>query len=134
MSVFEPKKRHLREVLLYFFNMKKSAVESNRLLVEPYDEAALSEITCCGWFRRFKSGDFYMEDKMLGRPKLVEDAELDAFGENLYQTQEEFAESLKVILSTIFTCLEALGMIQKQGNWLLYKLDTRDMERPFFHI
>jgi len=68
MSVFT---RHLREVLLYFFSVKKSAVESYRLFVEAYGEAALSEITCRDWFRRFKSGDFNMEDKeRVGRPKL----------------------------------------------------------------
>jgi len=43
MSVFEPKKHHLREVLLYFFNAKKSAVASHRLHVKAYSEAALSE-------------------------------------------------------------------------------------------
>jgi len=33
----------LREVLLYFFSAKKSAIESHRLLVKTYGEAALSE-------------------------------------------------------------------------------------------
>jgi len=50
MLVFEPKKHHLQEVLLYFFSVKKSAVESLRLLVEAYDEFALSEIMCPDWF------------------------------------------------------------------------------------
>jgi len=43
MSSFEPNKRHLRELLIYFFNLKKSAAESYRLLVEAYGDAALSE-------------------------------------------------------------------------------------------
>ena len=43
MSSFEPNKRHLRELLIYSFNLKKSAAEAHRLLVETYDEAALSE-------------------------------------------------------------------------------------------
>jgi len=46
MSVFKPKKRNLRQVLLYFFSVKKSVVESYRLLVEAYGETALSETTC----------------------------------------------------------------------------------------
>jgi len=45
ISIFESKKCHLQEVLLYFFSVKKSAVESHRLLIEVYAEAALSEIT-----------------------------------------------------------------------------------------
>jgi len=79
MSVFEPKMRHLQEVLFYFLNVRKFAIESHRLLVEVYGEAALSETMCCDWFRRFKSSDFDVENKeRAGRLKLVEDAELEA--------------------------------------------------------
>ena len=42
MPSFEPNKHHLRELLIYFFNLKKSAAEAHRLLVEAYGEAALS--------------------------------------------------------------------------------------------
>jgi len=48
MSIFETK-RHLRESLLYFLNGKKSAVESHRLLVETYGEAALNKTTVTGF-------------------------------------------------------------------------------------
>ena len=41
MSSFEPNKRHLRKLLIYFFNLKKSAAKAHRLLVETYGEAAL---------------------------------------------------------------------------------------------
>jgi len=79
MSVFESKKYYFREVLLDFFSVKKSVIESHRLLVEIYDEAVISETTYRDWFRRFKNGDFDVEDKKHGgRPKLVEDAELKA--------------------------------------------------------
>ena len=46
MSSFEPNTRHFRELLIYFFNLKKSAVEAHRLLVERYGEAASSERNC----------------------------------------------------------------------------------------
>jgi len=111
MSVFEPKKCHLLEVLLYFFSVKNFAVESHRLLIEAY-ETALSKTTCRDWFRRFKSGDFYVEDKEAARPKLVEDAELEAlFYEDPCETQEELAELLEGAQSTISMRLKALGMI-----------------------
>jgi len=135
MLVFEPKKHHLREVLLYFFDMKKSAVASHRLLVEAYGEAALSETTCRDWFRRFKSGDFDMEDKeRTGRPKLVEDAELEALlDEDLYKMQEELAESLRLVRSTVSMRLKALGMIQKQGNLVPYET-KKPRNLAFFHM
>ena len=43
MSSFESNKRHLRELLIYFFNLKKYTTEAHRLLVEAYGDAALSE-------------------------------------------------------------------------------------------
>ena len=54
MSSFKPNKRHLRELLIYFFDLKKSAAEAHRLLVEAYDDAALSERSC-EWFKSLKT-------------------------------------------------------------------------------
>jgi len=62
MSNFEPNKRHLRELLIYFFNLKKSAAETHKLLVEAYGDAALNERSC-EWFQKFKNGEFDVEDK-----------------------------------------------------------------------
>ena len=56
MSTFLPTKQHLREALLFCFNLKKSAAEGHRLLCEAYGEHAPSIKTCEYWFRRFKSG------------------------------------------------------------------------------
>jgi len=88
MSVFEPEKHYLWEVLLYFFSVKKFAVESYRLLIEAYGEAALSKTTRRDWFRRFKTGNFNVEVKeCAGRPKLVEDVKLEAlYNEDPCQT------------------------------------------------
>ena len=63
MSNFVPEKVFLRGVLLNYFNMKKTAAESHRGLVEVYGEHALAERTCQKWFARFKSGDFGSEDE-----------------------------------------------------------------------
>ena len=64
----------------YFFNLKKSAAEAHRLLVERYGEAdVLSERSCREWFQKFKNGEFDIEEKECsGRPKVYEDAELEA--------------------------------------------------------
>jgi len=92
MSRFEPNKRHLRELLIYFFNLKKSAAEPHRLLVEVYGDAALSERSCREWFQKFKNGEFDIEDKEHSRrPKVYEVyAELEALlDEDSYQMQKE---------------------------------------------
>lgn len=56
VSKFEPCKRHLWEILVYFFNLKKSASVAERLLVEAYGEGALSERTYREWFQKFENG------------------------------------------------------------------------------
>ena len=45
MSNFVPEKVFLRGVLLHYFNMKQTAAESHRNLVEVYGEHALAERT-----------------------------------------------------------------------------------------
>ena len=59
MSVYEPNSCHLREVLIFCFNMKKFA--AHRMLSNTYGKAAISERTCREWFQRFKNGDFDVE-------------------------------------------------------------------------
>ena len=79
MSVYEPNSRHLREILIFCFNMKKSAAEAHQILSNTYGEATISERTCCEWFQRFKNGDFDVEDwHSGGKEKVFEDAELEA--------------------------------------------------------
>ena len=70
MSNFVLTKQHLREVLVFCFNWKKSAAEVHRMLVEVYGDNASTDKSCREWFRRFKNGDFSVEDKpRCGQPK-----------------------------------------------------------------
>ena len=43
MSVYEPNSRYLREVLIFCFNMKKSAAEAHRMLSNTYGELLVEE-------------------------------------------------------------------------------------------
>ena len=124
MSTFVPTKQHLREELLFCFNFKKSAAEGHRLLCEAYGEHAPSIKTCEYWFRYFKSGDFDTSDKEReGRPLKFEDAELEALlDQNSCQTQEKLAETLGVTQKAISNRLKSMGMVQKQGYWVLHEL------------
>ena len=76
MSNFVPEKVFLRVVLLHCFNMKTTAAESHRILMEVYGEHSLSERMCQKWFARFKCGNFGLEDEERpGQPKKFEDEE-----------------------------------------------------------
>jgi len=126
-------KQHLRKVLIFCFNWKKSAAEAHRMLVEVYGNTALTDKSCREWFRRF-NGDFSVEDKpRSGQPKKFEDKELEALvEEDQSQMQEELAELLEVIQQVISIRLRAMGIIQKQENWVPYELKPRDVEKRFF--
>jgi len=52
--------------------------EAHRMLVEVYGDTAPTDKSCKEWFRRFKDGDFSVEDKpRSGQPKKFEDKELE---------------------------------------------------------
>ena len=90
MAVFEPNSPNLRECLIFFLHLKKTAAKAHRLLSNTYGEAVLSKRTCREWFQHFKSGDFDGEDRHDGeKEKILEDSELEAFfADDSCQTRE----------------------------------------------
>lgn len=125
-----PKKEHIREVLLHYFILKKTAAETHRLLVEAYGDHALSETQCKEWFRKFKSGNFDLRNEERGKPsKKFEDAELEALlDEDDTQTQKMLAEALNVTQQSISNRLHAIGKIRKTGKWVPHQLTERQQE------
>ena len=93
----------------------------------------LSEISCREWFQKCRNGEFDIEDKeRSGRPKVYEDAELEALlDQDLCETQEELARASGVTKQAISHPLKSLGMIERQGNWIPYEVTPRNVERRF---
>ncbi|UYV66559.1 hypothetical protein LAZ67_4002081 [Cordylochernes scorpioides] len=98
MVISEPKSAHLREVLLFAFNWKKSATKAHRMLEEVHGDHALSKSQCYRWFKKFQSGDFELDNEPRGKPhQKFEDAELQALlDDDSTQTQEKLAKQLQV--------------------------------------
>ena len=113
---FRTKKGYLQGILLHYFIQKKSAADTYRILVETYSKHALSETTSKDSFRRFKNKDFDVKDEK--KKKTLWRAELMSG-----------TKSWGVDHTTVSKCLKALGMIQRQGHWVLYELKLRDVER-----
>lgn len=77
--IYEPNFRHLREVLIFCFHMKKSSAEVHRMLSNTYGVATIDENTCLEWFQRFKNYDFHVEDQHSGgRGNVCVEAQLEA--------------------------------------------------------
>ena len=134
MSDYVPNNRHLREELIFLFHSKKTVAEVHRELQKVYIDVALRKTTCRDWFRRFKDGDFDVDDRPRGgRPKTFEDFELEALlDEDPCQTQEKLASALGVTHQAISKRLHALVMIQKQDTWVSDDLKPRNVQRRFF--
>ena len=105
--------------------------------IEVYGDTAPTDKPCRKWFRRFKDGDFSVEDKPHSRqPKKFEDKELEALlEEDQSQTQEELAELLRVTQQAVSVGLRTMGMIQKQRNWVPYELKRETLKgEQLFHL
>ncbi|UYV62300.1 SETMAR [Cordylochernes scorpioides] len=123
MAISEPKSAHLREVLLFAFNWKKSATEAYRMLEEVYGDHALSKSQCYRWYKIFQSGNFELDNEPRGKPpQKFEDAELT-------QTQEKLAKQLQVSQVAVSLRLNSLGMTQKLSRWAPHELSERQQER-----
>ncbi|UYV64129.1 K02A2.6-like [Cordylochernes scorpioides] len=98
MVISEPKCAHLREVLLFAFNWKKSATKAHRMIEEVHGDHALSKSQCYRWFKKFQSGDFELDNEPRGKPhQKFEDAELQALlDDDSTQTQEKLVKQLQV--------------------------------------
>jgi len=108
----------MREALLFCFNLKKSAAELHQMLMEVYNDNALSETTCRDWFRRFNDDNFDLSDKKReNQPRKVEDCQLQALLDKDTQSQKMLAEQLGVSQAAISMRLHAMGKVQKIGKW-----------------
>ena len=68
MSSFVPTNYDLRTALVFCYHLKKTAAESDRMLVEAYGEHALGKTQYFECFKTFKSGNFDVKNEDRGKP------------------------------------------------------------------
>jgi len=114
----EHDKLFFRHVLLHYFNLKKIAAATHKLLIKAYGNCAPSERICQEWFPRFKNDDYDVNNKQRsGQPKKFEGTELQALlDENSTQTLQELSAALNVTPMAVSKRLHAMGKIQKEGK------------------
>ena len=107
----------MREALLFCFNLKKSAAESHRMLVEVYGDNALSETMCRDWFRQFNDNFDLSDKKRKNRPRKIEECQLQTLlNENDTQSQKMLAKQLGVSQAAISMQLHAMGRFKRSEN------------------
>ena len=123
MSSFLSEKKHMREALLFSFNLKKSVAESHRMLVQAYDYSALSESACRDWFHRFKDGNFDLSDKKCENlPKNTEDHQLQSL---LGPIAKNVCRAIGCYSTSHFHEPKCHGKVQKIGKWVPHELNDR---------
>ena len=123
-------KQHLREVLIFCFNWKKSAAEADRMLIEVYDTAPTDK-SCKEWFRRFMDEDFSVEDKPRWTAKKIRRQRIRGITRRRSESNARGACRIIGDNSSRFCTRE--GIIQKQGNWVPYELKRRRW-KTIFHL
>jgi len=88
--------------------------EAHRMLVQVYGDTAPTDKSCKEWFRRFKDGDFSVEDKpRSGQPKKFEDKELEALLEEDHRRRVKRKRSLQNRWGNSTSCF---CTIESHGN------------------
>ena len=118
-----PTPEQVRFLMLYWFRIQDSATRAASEINKAYPNIVTSR-TCQRWFKRFREGDFSLEDRpRSGRPQEVDnDRLLQLLDENPRVTTEELAMKFKCSKSTIFDHLHSLGKKNRAGRWVPHEL------------
>lgn len=124
-------KEYVRGLLLYDFKFGESAAASSRRINAAFGEGTVSERIAQDWFRRFRNGDFNLEDSVRsGRSSKVDNDRLRQLVElDPRQTTRELAQVLGVHFTTIADHLHQLGKVHKLAQWVPHELTERDRQR-----
>lgn len=111
----------------YVPSFEKNAVGTKQLICEAYAEDFVSADMCEKWFRRFKSGNFNLDDKpRLGRLVRMKKGDLDeVLKEDLTQSTRKLTKQFEVDHKTILTRLQTLGKMNKENKWVPHVLSKR---------
>lgn len=92
----------LRRILLHYYSMNKSVLNSYQQLYKVYGKNTPSKRTCYRWFKKFKNGNFVIENLKVGFAKKFKDDELQALiNEGILKTQKSYANKLCVTQQSI---------------------------------
>ncbi|GJQ66322.1 hypothetical protein Trydic_g4366 [Trypoxylus dichotomus] len=121
MSEFVPKRQHLREVLLQYYLLKKSAV---LMWISTVTMLHRSQFTDFGSYAsKVVISMSTTKSAMFSKQTPKRETDID-----LCQTLQELSAALDVDQSTAGKLFHTQGMVQKAGNWIPHELQERGIE------
>lgn len=113
-----------RALLLHYYRRKLKAAAAAREICAVEGDGAMKEDTARWWFRRFKLGDFDLEDKpRTGRPSVVDQEELQtAIEQSPGLSTRALANELGPSQPTIWRHLRELGFESKRPRFIPHEL------------
>ena len=115
---------HFRHVLLFYFRKGKNSHQACAKLCKVYGDNALQERQCQRWFKKFRDGNFDLNDTPWSeRPTEVDDDKIKALIEpNPRYTTREIAETFNIHHSSVHDHLKKLRYVSKLDNWVPHEL------------
>ena len=131
MSSFLLKKKHMRETLLFCFNLKKSAAESHRMLVEAYGDNAVLETTCIGFADSKTTILIWVTRSVKIGPGRLRTVNCRLFWMRTIPNRKKCLPSNWVSQAAISMRKYYMpwGRFKKIGKWVPHELNNRQMER-----
>lgn len=128
-SNMECDKIHFRHILRFYFHKGRSALQAHKKIIAVYGDNALSKSTAEFWFRRFRSGNFDVEDAARsGRPI---EANVDEIQNKIMEDQRittrQIAEELHIAHSTVSRQIKKLGLTKKLDIWVPHRLSDKNV-------
>ena len=116
-------KIHCLYLLLFFFHQSKgkiSAFAATKKICDVYRNDTITEKTCQRWLKRFKEGNFDLEDQQrTGRKRRLSLQDLDSrISKNPKTNTRKLASSLEYSPMTVPRGLKKLGMKKKLSQWI----------------
>lgn len=124
----ENERKHFRHVMLHCFKRGKNANDTANEICTVYGNNATSVQTVRSWFKKFRAGNFNLEDEeSCGRPSTTNtDLIIAMVEENPRYTLREVADSLKIPRTTVHNHLIKLSYINRADVWLPHELTDRN--------
>lgn len=117
-------RKDFRVIFLFKFKLGDTAAHTVAELCTAFGPSCVCIKTVERWFRKFRTGDFSLEDAPIeGRPVEIDDALIiSELEENPALSTVKLSERLGVSEETIRTHLHKMGRVWKLGKWVPHDL------------